>query len=85
MAKNGNYYNTITSVFVNLYSNTFTMNDDNPGILAKLCRKLNDLLPKIGESVKESLLGASKWVHICKGDIKLELKVPVCFHLVMIW
>ena len=61
------------------------MNDDNPGILAKLCRKLNDLLPKIGESVKESLLGASKWAHICKGDIKLELKVPVCFHLVMIW
>ena len=85
MAKNGDYYNTITSVFVNLYSNTFRMNDDNPGILAKLCRKLNDLLPKIGESVKESLLGASKWAHICKGDIKLELKVPVCFHLVMIW
>ena len=61
------------------------MNDDNPEILAKLRRKLNDLLPKIGESVKQSLLGGSNWAHVCKGNVKLELKVPVCFHLVIIW
>ena len=85
VAKNGDYYNTITSVFVNLYSNTFTVNDDNPDVLVKLRAKLNDLLPKIGESVKQSLLGGSNWADICKGSLKLELKVPTCFHLIIIW
>ena len=85
IAKNGDYYNTIILVFVKLYSNTFTVNDDNSDVIAKLYKKLNDLLPKIGETVKRSLLGGSNWAHISKGNLKLELKVHVCFHLIIIW
>lgn len=51
-------------------------NEDSKKIVEKLIQSFNQLLPKIGITVKKSLVSASTWKNRDQMDkVKLEIKV----------
>ena len=51
-------------------------NEDSKKIVEKLIQSFNQLLPKIGTTVKKSLVSASTWKNRDQMDqVKLEIKV----------
>lgn len=78
-ADTGHFFCAILDMVVSLHKSVVKLagdDEDSKKIMEKLIQSFNQLLPKIGETVKKSLVSGSTWKYRDQMDkVKLEIKV----------
>lgn len=82
-AKYGRFFCSVLDAIVNLYHAIMSMkgeDDESRKVMDQVTEKFNLLLPKIGESIRKSLLEASSWKNRYDMD-DILIEIEVCFWI----